>query len=144
MSAIFGVCSSGWQCDESVRKFCELIREEFPEVVKLLLSNRYVDDILKSMRSRKEAQDLMEKTENVLKKIDMKIKGWCMSGEDPPAQLTDDDVSVQFSGITWFSKIDSFRLNISSLHFGKKVRGKTSSKLEVFDPKKHGSIHYSP
>ena len=29
----------------------------------------------------------MEKTENVLKKINMKIKGWCMSGEDPPAQF---------------------------------------------------------
>ena len=137
VSAIFGVCSSGGQSEEAIRKFCELIREEFPEVVKLLLGNRYVDDILKSMRSRKEAQDLMEKTENVLKKINMKIKGWCMSGEDPPAQLTDDEVSVQFSGITWFPAIDSFRLNICSLHFGKKIRGKTSSKLDVFDPEKH-------
>ena len=50
MSAIFGVCSSGGQSEEAIRKFCELIKEEFPEVVKLLLGNRYVDDILKSMR----------------------------------------------------------------------------------------------
>ena len=31
-------------------------------------------------------------------------------------------------------------LNISSLHFGKKTRGKTSSKLDIYDLDKHGSI----
>ena len=36
--------------------------------------------------------------------------------------------------------IDSFKLNISSLHFGKKARGKTSSKLDIYDLEKHGSI----
>ena len=50
----------------------------------------------------------------------MKIKGWSISGENPPEQLTEDGVSVGFSGLTWFIAIERFQLNILSLHFGKK------------------------
>ena len=140
ISAIFGVCSSGGQSEEVVKKFCELIKVDHEEVARLLLKARYVDDIMKSKKSKVEARTLINQTEDVLKKIDMKIKGWCMSGEDPPEELTEDKKSIQFSGMTWFPKLDSFKLNIASLHFGKKVRGKTSSKLDIYDIKKHGSI----
>ena len=95
---------------------------------------------MKSKKSRDEAKTLIQKTEEVLKKINMKIKGWCISGEDPPDEISEDTKSIQFSGMTWFPRIDSFKLNIASLHFGKKVRGKTSSKLDIYDIEKHGSI----
>ena len=70
----------------------------------------------------------------------MKIKGWSISGENPPEQLTDDGVSVGFSGLTWYPAVDSFRLNIANLHFGKKKRGKLSSELDIYDPEVHGSL----
>ena len=140
VSAIFGVCSSGGQSEEVIRQFCELIRIDYPDVVRILLERRYVDDILKSVESREEALDIIKKTEEALQKIDMKIKGWSISGEDPPEQLTDDGVSVGFSGLTWFPAIDSFKLNISNLHFGKKKRGKLSSELDIYDPNVHRSV----
>ena len=36
--------------------------------------------------------------------------------------------------------IDSFKLNISNLHFGKKVRGKFGKDTDIYDKKVHGSI----
>ena len=140
VAVIFGVCSSGGQSEEVIRQFCELIKDELPDVVKILLENRYVDDILKSVKSKETAVVLMEKTEEALKRINMKIKGWSISGEDPPKQLTEDGVSVGFSGLTWYPAIDSFRLNIANLHFGKKKRGKLGSGLDIYDPEVHGSL----
>ena len=105
VSAIFGVCSSGGQSEEVVRQFCESIKDEFPDVAKLLLEKRYVDDIMNSKKNKVDVHNVIQKTEEVLKKIDMKIKGWTVSGENPPEELTDDGVSIGFSGISWFPVI---------------------------------------
>ena len=140
VSAIFGVCSSGGQSEEAIRKFCEIVKDDFPKVVELLSRSRYVDDILKSLNTEQEALDLMEKTEKLLENIQMKIKGWSISGKNPPAEMSDDRCSINFSGLTWFPALDSYRLNISSLHFGKKSRGKHRSDLDVYDEELHGSI----
>ena len=139
-SAIFGVCSSGGQSEESIKKLCDIISSDLPDVAKFLLLSRYVDDLLKSVKNHQIANDLISKTEKVLETIKMKIKGWCISGSPPPEQLTDDGQSITFSGITWFPVIDSFRINIQSLHFGKKKRGRFSADLDIYDENKHGSI----
>ena len=59
----------------------------------------------------------------------MKVKGWAKSGSDPPEELSEDGVSVGFAGMIWFPKLDVFKLNIQSLHFSKKKRGKYPSDL---------------
>ena len=110
ISAIFGVCSSGGQSEEAVRKFCEIIKVEHDNIARLLLKARYVDDIMKSMKVKNEVKTLINKTEEVLNKINMKIKGWCISGEDPPEELSEDNNSIQFSGMIWFPKSDSFSI----------------------------------
>ena len=138
-SAIFGVCSSGGQSEEVCRLLSDLVKKEHPLVSKLLLKARYVDDILKSMKNLEEAVELMKETETVLKKIGMNIKGYSMSGQNPPEELTEDGVSVSLTGMTWFPSVDSFKLNISNLHFGKKKRGRYID-LDVFDMDKHGNI----
>ena len=46
------------------------IKEEFPDVAKLLLEKRYVDDIMKSQKSKVDADNIIKKTEKVLQKID--------------------------------------------------------------------------
>ena len=66
----------------------------------------------------------------------MEVKGWALSNESPPEQLTEDGVSVSISYLIWYPKIDCYKLNISSLHFGKKSRGRFSPNLSVFDPQK--------
>ena len=46
---------------------------------------------------------------------------------------SEDGVSVGFAGLTWFPKLDFFKLNIQSLHFAKKKRGRFSADLVKFD-----------
>ena len=41
VSAIFGVCSSGGQSEEAIKKFCEIIKTSHPDVVNLLLKSGY-------------------------------------------------------------------------------------------------------
>ena len=70
----------------------------------------------------------------------MVIKGWAESGIDPPADISEDGVSVGFAGMTWFPKGDFYKLNIQSLHFSKKKRGKFPSDLVKFENTKGVSV----
>ena len=90
VSCIFGVCSSGGQCEEVVRMIAESVKDEFPEVSKLLIQRRYVDDLGKSIKDKLSARKLIEDTEHVLKSIGMEIKGWSISGELPAKELNED------------------------------------------------------
>ena len=63
----------------------------------------------------------------------MKVKGWGLSGEDPPPDLSDDGVTIGFAGMTWATKVDCFKLNLDKLHFGKKKRGRYPEDLKRYD-----------
>ena len=101
---------------------------------------RYVDDFGKSTASRADTDRLIKDTTEVLSKISMEVKGWTVANENPPEQLTEDGISVGFAGMTWFPKPDFFKLNIQSLHFGKKRRGKFPPNLPRFDQSEGVSI----
>ena len=140
VACIFGVCSSGGQSEEVCRRLSEEVKDEFPEVARLLTTRRYVDDILKSLRNMPELLKLIPDTEKVLKEVGMEVKGWGISKQKPPEQLTEDGVSIGLPYKTWYTEIDHFKLNISSLHFGKKKRGRFSPDLEIFDANNHKTI----
>ena len=134
-SLIYGVKPVGKQCEEIIKMLADEIRGEFPEVAKLLVERRYVDDFGKSTNSKEETKNLIDDTTTVLKKINMEVKGWTISGEEPLADLSDDGISVGFAGMTWLPKPDFFKLNIQSLHFAKKKRGKFPPNLVKFEQK---------
>ena len=54
----------------------------------------------------------------------MKVKEWVKSGLDPPEEPSDNGISVSFAEMVWFPPLDVYKLNIDSLHFGKKHRGR--------------------
>ena len=91
--------------------------------------------ILKSNKSKEESIKFIEKTEELLLTIMMFVKGWVVSGETPPADISEDGVSVGFAGMVWFPSIDSFMLGIQALHFGKKKRGAYPPDLPKFSGK---------
>ena len=76
---------------------------------------------------------LIKESTEVLVSIQMYIKGWSRSGNDPPKELSEDGVSVGFVGLTLFPKLDVYKLNIQSLHFSRKKRGKYPSDLVKFE-----------
>ena len=123
-TCIYGVTCVGAQTEAVMNILADQVEEESPEVSDFLRKYRYVDDFGKSNKSQMESFDLIKKTEKILATINMFVKGWVMSGEAPPADLSEDGISVGFAGMTWFpAPIDSFKLNIQALHFGKKKRG---------------------
>ena len=114
---IYGVKPVGNQCEEVIKLLADIVWNYFPDVAKLLIFKRYVDDFGQSTAGKDETKELIEKTTLVLKMIQMVIKGWAESGFDPPADISEDGVSVGFAGMTWFPKGDFYKLNIQSLHF---------------------------
>ena len=142
---IYGVKPVGNQCDEIIKLLADEIWEEFPEVAVMLVKKRYVDDFGQSTPSRKATEDLIKKTNDVLAKIKMEVKGWVIAGKAPPPEASEDGISVGFAGLTWFPFGDMFKLNIQSLHFAKKKRGKFPSDLVKFEQSSGISIEqYTP
>ena len=130
---IYGVKPVGNQCEEVIKLLADEVSSEHPDVAKLLVFKRYVDDFGQSTTGKAATELLIDETTEVLKKINMLVKGWAESGMDPPLEMSDDGVSVGFAGMTWFPRADFYKLNIQSLHFSKKKRGKFPSNLVKFE-----------
>ena len=56
-----------------IKLLVELVSETFPEVSKLLVDKRYVDDFGQSTSGKRETATLMKETSEVLGKIKMKV-----------------------------------------------------------------------
>ena len=84
----------------------------------------YMDDCF----SRTEgAQQTMQVTDEVhVEKGGFSLKGFTISGSDPPEYLSSDQESVLVAGLKWFPKGDFFKINIIKLNFNKRVRGRKS------------------
>ena len=57
-----------------MRQLADIIEEKFPDVWKLLVKLRYVDDFGKSCKNADEAKKLIDNTETVLDTVQMKVK----------------------------------------------------------------------
>ena len=137
---IYGVRPVGNQCEEVIKLLAENISFQYPEAAEMLLKKRYVDDFGKGTKSSDENEKLKRDTSEALGSINMKIKGWAESNKDPPAEMSDDGSSVAFAGMTWFPKGDFYKLNIQSLHFQKKKRGKFPLDMKTYEDIEDQSI----
>ena len=115
ITAIYGVRCVAGQTEEVMGLLAKDIKERYPEVWKLLVKLRYVDDFGKSNRSQAESESLIKDTETVLDTVGMKVKGWAQTGKSPPSEISDDGVSVMFAGLKWIPTIDVFSLGIDIL-----------------------------
>ena len=130
----FGVQSVSAQSEEAVRRIGNELWDFSPDVAFLLISRRYVDDVGRSMMSKQDSLLLIDKTSEVLKqKLDMTIKGWTVSGEQPSADISSDGSSVPFAGFLWYPEMDIYSLNIPPLCLDKKQRGRLPEGSFGFD-----------
>ena len=120
---IYGVRSVASQCEEVIKLLADKEKETHPEVVNLLSNGRYVDDVGGSTPDDMDTKKLQVDATNSLDSVSMTIKGWAISGIDPPGELSKDGVSVPYAGLQWYTKCDFYKLNIQSLHFRKRKRG---------------------
>ena len=55
------------------------------------------------------------------------LKGFTISGSDPPENLSSDGKSIHVLGLKWFPKGDFFQFNVGELNFARKERGRKPS-----------------
>ena len=121
---IYGVKSTSCQSETGLDSIADHIKDECPEVYKLLKDGRYVDNLLESKNSLHEVKTLGLDTTEVLDRLSLKTKGFTFSGEDPQPEETTDGISIDVNGYRWLSKLDLIEPKILPLHFGKKSRGR--------------------
>ena len=76
----------------------------------------------KDVTSQKEGNYIIETVDENFKRYQVKVKGWVMSHTKPPVDLTKDENSISFGGMSWRPEMDIYNLNHPALYFAKKVR----------------------
>ena len=133
VTCIYGITCVGAQTEYVMNLIADSIEDTHPEVAKLLRRRRYVDDFGQSCVTEDDVDYLIHNTEKILNSKKMYVKGWVVSRKPPPEKLSEDGISIPFAGLQWLPMIDSFKLNISSLHFDKKKRGRLPVDVKKFD-----------
>ena len=126
MTLIYGVRPSGQLAEVAIRKTAELTKDRYPKAYPVIMNDIYVDDCLSGTNSVKSRNITTDQLIAALATTGFDIKGLTVSGEPPPAHLSQDGESVIVGGFKWYPKEDEISLNISEMNFGKKHRGKRS------------------
>lgn len=135
-TAIYGVRPSGNVAESGVRQTAELTKETHPLAYDAITKQLYVDDGMSGADTESGRTEKAEQLSGALGMGGFKLKGFTMSGSDPPPNLANDDqISVNVGGLIWFSKVDELSVKIPELNFGKKQRGKKSQNSVGILPK---------
>ena len=59
------------------------------------------------------------------------MKGVAFSGRDPPESMSDDGESIVVAGMRWYPKCDLVSLNMGTLSFAKKRRGRREGDSKI-------------
>ena len=132
MTLIYGVKCVSAQSEFAIKLLADLIRLKYPAVATLLEESRYVDDEGESKATREECRTLIEQADETFELVGLKAKEWTVTGDAPSDKVSKDSASLDIGGLKWFSVLDSMETKIPPLHFGRKNRGRLSSKVEIF------------
>ena len=131
-TAIYGVTSSNSQTEVIKMKLAGVVKENKPEVAKMLIDSTYVDDVGESMANLDQCMALIADADEAFASIGCKIKDWVVSGQDPSEKVSKDGISIEIGGVIWYPKLDILMVKIPLLHFGKIVRGRIKPGTQFF------------
>ena len=129
---IYGVKSSGNQTIEGLRMLAKICEEKTPKHkagARALAKNSYMDDILTSVSTLQEREQIAKSISHTLSLGSMEIKCYTKDGQTPSEQVSSDGQTVGLLGYLWAAKEDSILLDIKELSFGKIKKGKPPQKL---------------
>ena len=101
--AWYGISSTGGQAGYALEK----LTDEYPEAIKPLKENRYVDDLLSGSDSEEEREKEIEAVQKVLAKGGFALKFVVRSGNKPLEKASSDGESMKMLGyreryfVTW-------------------------------------------
>ena len=123
-TVIYGVKPSGNLAECGLRKTATLMRDKYERVCEIVHKDIYVDDCISGECSLESVTKTTDEMKIVLIRGGFLLKGFTFSGSDPPEHLTEDGISVKVAGMKWFPKGDFLKLNIGTLNFARKQRGR--------------------
>ena len=126
-TVIYGVRPSGNIAECALRRTAEISRTEFPKACDVIIHDTYVDDCMSGTESLEKTLQLTDEMQATLAKGGFTLKGFAMSDETPPENMSANGESVLVGGLKWYPKGDFISLNIKELNFNKKIRGKKSN-----------------
>ena len=141
---IYGVASVSAQSECGKRKLGNLVKDEKPDVKKIIDDRMYVDDAGDSRATKEECIKLAADCDEVFARVNLKCKAWNFSGMDPDDKVSKDGVSLGVGGMRWFPKLDFFELKVPHLHFGKRRRGKLKEDTKFFSGNQEELDQFTP
>ena len=117
-----GVKPAGSIATTALYRSADAHGEQFPETVRQLKRQSYVDDIGLTDNSKKGLDIKMKEADIVLKHANMKVKGWVCSGDDNRGSMemgdvtscltAEDEDTEKVLGILWCPKKDVFKFRV--------------------------------
>ena len=126
---IYGVRPSGSLAVCGLRRTVELCKEEYPLAYSPIADDTYMDDCASGSISHEKTLQVTDQIQVALSIGGFSLKGFTISGSDPPEHLTSDGKSIHLLGLKWFPKGDFYQLNVGERNFARKVRGRKPSKI---------------
>ena len=131
---IYGVKSSGTQCEYAIKKICQIHpRLRSAMGIGNSKGGRYVDDLANSYQDREEMESETKYTIETLEKYGLYLKShsFAVSGKEPAKEISKDG-TVGIGSYIWYPESDHFSCNAPILFIGNKVRGSYTN-LKVFE-----------
>ena len=94
-----------------------------------IVNDTYMDDCASGTVSYDQTLRVTDQVQAAVGQAGFTLKGFTISGSDPPEHLTVDGKSIHVLGFRWFPKGDFFQLNIGEMNFARKVRGRKPSDM---------------
>lgn len=121
--AWYGVRSTGNQSGEALESLASTNAEEFPLASDVLLTDRYVDDLLSGANSKEIRDQQVAEIQSVLKQGGFKLKYVAVSGESPHEEASGDGETLKILGYKWNAKDDILSPGFQELNFNERKRG---------------------
>ena len=131
---MYGVNSVSAQSEFAMTELAEHVKHRDPELALFLILSRYVDDLLESKPTSEACQRLIQAADSLFSTVNLKCKGWTITGMPPPENVTKDGLSIGVFGcFGWFPESDILEHKFAKLTFAKPKRGKLPKDAKFFE-----------
>jgi hypothetical protein len=121
--AWYGVSSTGNQAGVALERLASDLKDTYPEAVRPLTLDKYVDDIASGAPSKGERESQIKQTQECLATAGFSLKFVARSGDPPPPGSSIDESTIGCLGIAWQTKSDRLGPAHQSMSLAKRVKG---------------------
>ena len=121
--AWYGVSCTGNQAGVALENLAHYFKDIHPAAFSVLISSRYVDDVLSGADSEEELEEQIRQTQECLKAGGFTMKYIARSGQKPPPTASADGVHVGCLGLAWNTEEDTLSLGFNEDFFLKRLKG---------------------